>query len=71
MDVTGFLDRGIDSLRAHAAYMAGLGAAGFDPGPFLTWMAAASGARLDVDHAVLFEVYELIPDGPPPWDVPE
>jgi LmbE family N-acetylglucosaminyl deacetylase len=67
VDVTGFLDRGIASLRAHRAYMEGLGAAAFDPGEFLTWIAAASGARMDVDYAVLFDVHELIPDGPPPW----
>jgi LmbE family N-acetylglucosaminyl deacetylase len=67
VDVTGFLDRGIASLRAHRAYMDGLGQAAFDPGEFLTWIAAASGARLDVEFAVLFDVHELIPDGPPPW----
>jgi LmbE family N-acetylglucosaminyl deacetylase len=67
VDVTGYLDRGIASLQAHKAYMAGLGGAAFDPAAFLTWIAEASGARLDVDAAVLFDVYELIPDGPPPW----
>jgi LmbE family N-acetylglucosaminyl deacetylase len=67
VDVTGFLDRGIASLQAHRAYMAGLGDGSFDPAAFLTWIAAASGARLDVDAAVLLEVHELIPAGPPPW----
>jgi LmbE family N-acetylglucosaminyl deacetylase len=70
VDVTGFLDRGIASLRAHKVYMEGLGAAAFDPAPFLTWIAEASGARLGVDAAVLLEVHELIPDGPPPWVTP-
>jgi LmbE family N-acetylglucosaminyl deacetylase len=70
VDVTGFLDRGIASLRAHRVYMEGLGAAGFDPAEFLTWIAAASGARLDLDAAVLLDVHELIPDGPPPWIAP-
>jgi LmbE family N-acetylglucosaminyl deacetylase len=67
VDVTGFVDRGIASLKAHVAYMQGLGGAAFDPAEFLTWVAAASGARMEVDSAVLFEVYELIPDGVPPW----
>lgn len=67
VDVTGFMEQGIASLRAHRAYMDGLGAAAFDPAEFLTWIAAASGARLEVDSAVLFDVHELIPDGPPPW----
>jgi LmbE family N-acetylglucosaminyl deacetylase len=69
VDVTGFLDRGIASLRAHQAYMDGLGGAGFDVAAFLTWIASASGARLDVDHAVLLDVHELMPSGPPPWAV--
>jgi LmbE family N-acetylglucosaminyl deacetylase len=67
VDVTDFLDRGIASLQAHRAYMEGLGAAAFDPASFLSWIAAGSGARLGVDAAVLFEVHELVPDGPPPW----
>jgi LmbE family N-acetylglucosaminyl deacetylase len=70
VDVTGFLEQGIASLQAHRVYMEGLGAAAFEPGPFLTWIAAASGARLDVDAAVLFEVHELIADDPPPWATP-
>jgi len=67
VDVTGHLDKGIASLRAHDAYMRGLGGTAFDPGAFLTWIAAASGARMDVDHAVLFETFELIGDQAPPW----
>ena len=69
VDVTGFLERGIASLQAHRAYMEGLGSAGFDPAEFLPWIAAAGGARLGVDYAVLFDVYELIPDSAPPWAV--
>lgn len=68
VDVTGYLDRGIASLQAHRAYMEGLGDAAFDVGGFLGWIAAASGAAMGVDEAVLFDVYTLIPDGPPPWD---
>jgi LmbE family N-acetylglucosaminyl deacetylase len=69
VDVTGFLERGIASLQAHRAYLEGLGSAAFDPAEFLPWVAAASGARLGVDYAVLFDVYELIFDSPPPWSV--
>jgi LmbE family N-acetylglucosaminyl deacetylase len=70
VDVTGFMPQAIASLEAHRAYMDGLGDAAFEPGPFLTWIAAASGARLDVDAAVLFNVHELIMDGPLPWEIP-
>jgi hypothetical protein len=61
------LERGIASLAAHKEYTAALGDAAFEPGPFLTWIAAGSGASLGVDSAVLFDVHTLIPDEPPPW----
>lgn len=68
VDITGeHLDRGIASLAAHKAYIAGLGDAAFEPGPFLTWIAAGGGAFLGVDSAVLFDVHTLIPDESPPW----
>jgi len=67
VDVTGFVERGIASLQAHRVYMEGLGASAFDPAVFLSWVAAASGTRMDVEAAVLLDVHELIPDGPPPW----
>lgn len=58
-DVTGFLDRGIASLEAHAQYMAGLGP-DFPPADmFLTTIAEGVGPRLGVEHAVAFEVVEL------------
>lgn len=58
-DITGFLDRGIASLEAHAAYMAGLGP-DFPPADmFLTTMAEEAGPRLGVEHAVAFELVEL------------
>ncbi len=71
VDVTGFMPRAIASLEAHRAYMDGLGDGTFEPGPFLTWIASASGERLDVDAAVLFDVHELISDGPAPWEIPD
>ena len=68
VDVTGEpLQRGIESLRAHAQYTSGLGRAGFDPAPFLTWFAAQGGAALGVESAVLFDLHWIIPAGPPPW----
>lgn len=67
VDVTGFVERGIASLQAHRTYMNGLGGAAFDPAAYLTWVATASGARLGVAAAVLFDVHQLIPDAPPPF----
>ncbi len=68
VEVTGGpVQRGIASLQAHALYMKGLGDAAFDPAEFLSWIAAASGAAMGVDSAVLFEVHTLIPDDAPPW----
>lgn len=69
VDVTGFLDQGVASLRAHAAYMEGLGGSAFDPARFLEWAARAAGERAGVSEAVLFERFTLIPEGPPPWMV--
>ena len=69
VDVTGEpLQRGIASLAAHAQYTAGLGDGGFEPGPFLTWIAEGSGFAMGVEQAVLFDVHELIASGPPPWE---
>lgn len=62
VDVTEFLPRGIASLRAHQAYLNGLGAGSFDPAEFLTTVARSHGSRLGVEFGVAFEVYELIPD---------
>jgi LmbE family N-acetylglucosaminyl deacetylase len=68
VDVTGEpLRRGIASLAAHAEYTKGLGAGGPEPGPMLTWMASQGGPRMGVAQAVLFELYQLTFDGPPPW----
>lgn len=68
VDVTGVpLQRGIESLRAHAQYTSGLGRASFDPAPFLTWFATQGGAALGVEAAVLFDLHWILPAGPPPW----
>ena len=68
VDVTGDpLQRGIASLAAHAEYTKGLGANGFEPRPFLTWAARTAGPALGVEAALLLDVHELLPQGPPPW----
>jgi LmbE family N-acetylglucosaminyl deacetylase len=68
VDVTGQpLQRGIASLAAHAEYTKGLGVAGPEPGPFLTWMANMSGRQMGVEAAVLFDRHPLTFEGPPPW----
>lgn len=68
VEVTGeHLRRGIASLQAHRVYMEGLGDASFNPATFLTWIAAASGAAMGVEEAMLFDVHTLIPDDAPPW----
>ncbi len=69
VDVTGDpLERCIDSLAAHAAYAEGLGEKSFEPRPFLTWSARMAGRSMGVEAAVLFDVHQLIPEGPPPWE---
>jgi LmbE family N-acetylglucosaminyl deacetylase len=68
VDITGEpLRRGIASLEAHAEYTKGLGAFGPEPAPMLTWMAEAGGPAMGVRQAVLFDVFPLTFDGPPPW----
>ncbi len=59
IDVTGFVDASIASLRAHAAYLDGLSGSFPPPEEFLPMMAAGGGIALGVDAAVLFEAFEL------------
>ena len=56
VDVTGFLERGIESLRCHELYLANLHGGSDDPGAFLRSGAEATGALLGVEHAVGFEL---------------
>lgn len=58
VDVTGHLDRGIASLRAHRVYLDNLGT-DFEPAAFLTGIAVAGGRALGTEHAVTFEVLEI------------
>jgi LmbE family N-acetylglucosaminyl deacetylase len=61
VDVTGFVDAGIASLREHRAYLDGLaaGTVGTDPDEFLRSMARATGSRFGGRPAVGFELIEL------------
>lgn len=60
VDVTDHFDAGIASLKAHAAYLAGLGDhAMSDPSEFLESFARQTGSRLGVTFAVGFEVINL------------
>jgi LmbE family N-acetylglucosaminyl deacetylase len=55
--VTQWYDRGVASLRAHAAYLAGLG--GDDPEPMLRRFAENTGRRAGGGLAVAFELFTL------------
>ncbi|MEO7372075.1 MAG: PIG-L deacetylase family protein [Ilumatobacteraceae bacterium] len=55
VDVTGYLDIGIQSLLCHETYLANLGA-GHDPGESLRTSAASVGERFGVQYAVAFEL---------------
>lgn len=59
VDTTATFDSGVESLRAHAAYIDGLGWQHFDPAEFLAGGASASGARLGVQYAATFEVFPM------------
>jgi hypothetical protein len=58
VDVTDTLAAGIASLRAHRAYLDGLGR-DFDPEAFLHTVTARAGAALGVPHAVAFGRIQL------------
>jgi LmbE family N-acetylglucosaminyl deacetylase len=68
VDVTGFVDQGIASLRAHRAYFEGLGDGSTDPAEIVTWITSTGGTRLGTAAASLFEACLLDPSGPPPWE---
>jgi LmbE family N-acetylglucosaminyl deacetylase len=58
VDVTDTFDRGLASLRAHAAYLEGLGW-DLDPQEFLEGITRPAGTRLGTTFAVAFEVFPL------------
>ena len=59
VDITETFDAGVESLRAHGAYIDGLGWGSFDPAEFLEGMSRATGQRLGVAHAVAFETFPM------------
>jgi len=59
VDTTETFERGVESLRAHQAYIDGLGWEHFDPAEFLEGMSRPNGSRLDVTHATPFEVFSM------------
>jgi LmbE family N-acetylglucosaminyl deacetylase len=59
VDITDTFQLGVESLRAHAAYLAGLGDGHPDPAEFLEGFARADGTRLGCRFATSFEVYPL------------
>lgn len=57
VDVTDTFEKGIDSLKAHAAYLAGLGGGPMsEPAEFLESFARMTGSRLGTKFATSFEV---------------
>ena len=59
VDITDTFEKGVDSLRAHQAYLDGLGWENFDPAEMLEGMSRPTGQRLGVAHATPFEVFPL------------
>jgi LmbE family N-acetylglucosaminyl deacetylase len=59
VDTTDTFDLGVESLRAHQAYIDGLGWKDFDAGEFLEGMSRVTGQRLGVAHAAPFEVFPM------------
>lgn len=59
VDTTDTFDAGVDSLKAHAAYIDGLGWENWDPREFLEGMARATGQRIGVPFAAPFEVIPM------------
>jgi hypothetical protein len=59
VDTTDTFDRGVESLKAHKAYIDGLGWENFDPAEMLEGMSRPTGSRLGVTHATSFEVFSM------------
>jgi LmbE family N-acetylglucosaminyl deacetylase len=58
-DTTDTFDAGVESLKAHAAYIDGLGWENWDPAEFLEGFGRATGQRLGVAFAAPFEVFPM------------
>lgn len=59
VDTTATFDAGVESLKAHAAYIQGLGWEHWDPREFLEGMSRQAGQRLGVAFAASFELVPL------------
>jgi LmbE family N-acetylglucosaminyl deacetylase len=59
VDISDTFDKGVASLRAHAAYIEGLGWENFDAAEFLEGMSRSTGQRMGVAHATGFEVFRM------------
>jgi LmbE family N-acetylglucosaminyl deacetylase len=58
-DVSDTFELGVASLRAHDAYIRGLGRPDFDPAEFLEGFARAAGTRLGCRYAITAEVFRF------------
>jgi LmbE family N-acetylglucosaminyl deacetylase len=59
VDVSETFARGVESLRAHEAYLAGLGSGDFDPEEFLEGVGRSVGTRLGARYGAAFEVFHF------------
>jgi len=59
VDITDAFDAGVESLKAHAAYIDGLGWENWDPAEFLEGFARMAGQRMGVALAASFEVFPM------------
>ena len=59
VDTTETFDKGVESLKAHDAYIKGLGWENFDPEEFLEGSARPTGSRMGVKYAAPFEVFSM------------
>ena len=58
IDVTDFIDKGVESLQEHRVYIDNLGSS-FDPDMFLRMNLNAIGERFGCDYAVSFEIFNI------------
>ncbi|WP_460663487.1 PIG-L deacetylase family protein [Kribbella swartbergensis] len=56
-DTTDTFDLGVQSLRAHKAYIEGLNLSDFEPAEFLEGLSRTAGTRLGTKYAATFEVF--------------
>jgi LmbE family N-acetylglucosaminyl deacetylase len=59
VDITDTFNAGVESLKAHKAYIDGLGWENFDAAEFLEGISRATGSRLGVAHGTGFEVFKM------------